>query len=129
MIFGKINISTKNFIKPVVFCDLPENNIINKKELFGPILSINSFNTTDEAVNIANSSTYGLSAVICGKSEKQNIEIASKLNAGRIWINESVKVNFPSIPIGGYKESGLNRESGEEGIRTYSEIKSIIMNK
>lgn len=129
LIFGKINISTKNFIKPVVFCDLPENNIINKKELFGPILSINSFNTTDEAVNIANSSTYGLSAVICGKSEKQNIEIASKLNAGRIWINESVKVNFPSIPIGGYKESGLNRESGEEGIRTYSEIKSIIMNK
>lgn len=128
LIFGKIN-KSKNFMKPVIFCDLPEKNIINKMELFGPILSINSFNKTDEAINIANSTNYGLSAVICGKSEKHNIEIASKLKAGRIWINESVKVNFPSIPIGGYKESGLNRESGNEGVRTYSEIKSIIVNK
>ena len=60
---------------------------------------------------------------------KKSLEIAKKLNTGRIWINESVKINYPSLPIGGYKESGLNRESGIAGFRTYSEIKSIIYNK
>ena len=117
----------KNFIKPIVFCDLPEKNAINKMELFGPILSIISFKKIKDAIDKSNSTNYGLSAVICGKSKKNNLKIASKLHAGRIWINESVKVNFPSIPIGGYKESGLNRESGNEGVRTYSEIKSIII--
>ena len=63
------------------------------------------------------------------ETKKKNVKVASKLDAGRIWINESVKVNFPSIPIGGYKESGLNREMGNEGVRTYSEIKSIIIKK
>jgi aldehyde dehydrogenase (NAD+) len=127
LIFGSLNLSTKNFIRPIVFCDLPEKNIVNKMELFGPILSINSFKKIDEAIDKANLTNYGLSAVICGNSQKNNIKIASKLNVGRIWINESVKVNFPSLPIGGYKESGLNRESGNEGVRTYSEIKSIII--
>ena len=127
IIFGSINLSTKNFIKPIVFCDLPEKNTINKMEIFGPILSINSFDKIDDVVKAVNSTNYGLSAVICGNSQKNNIKLASKLQVGRIWINESVKVNFPSIPIGGYKESGLNRESGNEGIRTYSDIKSIIM--
>lgn len=129
LIFGSLRLNNKSFIKPIIFCDLPERNIINKMELFGPILSINSFNKIDEAIRKTNSSNYGLSAVICGRNKKNNIKIASKLQVGRIWINESVKVNFPSIPIGGYKESGLNRESGEEGFRTYSEVKSIIIKK
>ena len=86
-----------NFIKPIIFCDLPEKNIINKKELFGPILSINSFDEINDAVNKTNSSKYGLSAVVCGKNKRNNIKVASQLNAGRIWINESVKVNFPSL--------------------------------
>ena len=82
-----------------------------------------------EAIKKTNSTNYGLSAVICGKNKRNNINIASRLHAGRIWINESVKINYPSIPIGGYKESGFNRESGEEGVRTYSEVKSIILKK
>ncbi len=127
LIFGSIDLKKSNFIKPIIFCDLPEKNIINKKELFGPILSINSFDEINDAVNKTNSSKYGLSAVVCGKNKRNNIKVASQLNAGRIWINESVKVNFPSLPIGGYKESGLNRESGTEGLRTYSEIKSVII--
>lgn len=127
LIFGSLNTMDKNFIKPIVFCDLPEKNVINKMELFGPILSIISFKKIKDAIDKSNSTNYGLSAVICGKSKRNNLKIASKLHAGRIWINESVKVNFPSIPIGGYKESGLNRESGNEGVRTYSEIKSIII--
>ena len=129
LIFGSINLNNKSFIKPIIFCDLPENNIINKIELFGPILSINSFNKIEEAIKKTNSTNYGLSAVICGKNKRNNINIASRLHAGRIWINESVKINYPSIPIGGYKESGFNRESGEEGVRTYSEVKSIILKK
>ena len=69
----------------------------------------------------------GLSAVICCNNKKKALDIASRLKSGRVWINESVKVNFPEVPVGGFKESGLNREAGEEGYRTYSEIKSVII--
>ena len=71
LIFGSLDLPLKNFIKPIVFCDLPEKNIINKKELFGPILSINSFKKIDEAIEKSNSTNYGLSAVVCGKEEKK----------------------------------------------------------
>ena len=77
LIFGSLDLPLKNFIKPIVFCDLPEKNIINKKELFGPILSINSFKKIDEAIEKSNSTNYGLSAVVCVK-KKKNINIASK---------------------------------------------------
>ena len=127
IIFGSPNFKSINFCNPIIYDNLPEQNIINKKEIFGPILSINSFGTIKEAIKIANSTEYGLSAVVCGKNKKNIMKITEQLNTGRIWINESVKVNFPSLPIGGYKESGLNRESGTEGLKTYSEIKSIIL--
>lgn len=129
IIYGLENFKHKNFISPIIFKDLPQNHIFNKKELFGPILSINSFENENQAIKISNSTKYGLSAVICSRNKKKSFKIAERLNSGRIWINESVKINYPSLPIGGYKESGFNRESGTEGFRTYSEIKSIIYNK
>ena len=55
--------------------------------------------------------------------------MASEIKAGRIWINNSVKNNYANVPIGGFKQSGLNRECGLEGIKTYSEIKSVIINE
>ena len=129
IIFGSTDFKDKSFVLPIVYKDLPEKNIVNKKEIFGPVLSINSFKTTEEAIDISNSTDYGLSAIVCSKNMTKSMKIAERLKSGRIWINESVKTNYPSLPIGGYKESGLNRESGIEGLKTYSEIKSIIYNK
>ena len=127
IIFGNLNFVDKKFIEPIVFKDLPKRNSINLDEIFGPILSINSFKTIDEAIDCSNYTKMGLSAVICCNNKKKALDIASRLKSGRVWINESVKVNFPEVPVGGFKESGLNREAGDEGYRTYSEIKSVIL--
>ena len=83
--------------------------------------------TEEEAIEIANDTDYGLSTVICGKNNQKNLYIAKNINSGRIWINQSIAVNFPNLPIGGFKQSGLNRECGIEGLRTYSEIKTLIV--
>ena len=99
------------------------------KEAFLFVENSSVFENENQAINISNSTKYGLSAVICSRDKKKSFKIAERLNSGRIWINESVKINYPSLPIGGYKESGFNRESGTEGFRTYSEIKTIIYNK
>ena len=127
IIFGNLNFVDKKFIEPIVFKDLPKRNSINLDEIFGPILSINSFKTIDEAIDCSNYTKMGLSADICCNNTKKALDIATRLKSGRVWINESVKVNFPEVPVGGFKESGLNREAGEEGYRTYSEIKSVII--
>ena len=100
-----------------------------ENEIFGPILTINSFNNYSDAVNISNKTSYGLSAVICGKNQKRNLDIANKLEAGRVWINEDISHNYACLPVGGFKESGLGKECGEDAIKRYSEIKSIILNK
>jgi len=128
IVFGK-SIFVKDFINPIVFKDLPLNNTINTNEIFGPILSINSFENENEMIKIANSTDYGLSLVICGQNKKEALSIARKIKSGRIWINQAIDKNFAELPIGGFKESGLNRECGKDGIRTYSEIKSIIIKK
>ena len=57
-----------------------------------------------------------MSAIICGRKKEIN-RIYKKIEAGRIWINESIKLNFPILPIGGFKQSGLNRECGNEGLK------------
>lgn len=127
IIFGDTKIRKDNYIFPIIYEDLPRNNIINQVEIFGPILSILSFNKDSQAIELANNTDYGLSAIICGKEKKRLNRIYKKIEAGRIWINESIKLNFPILPIGGFKQSGLNRECGNEGFKTYSEIKSLII--
>ena len=127
IIFGNLKFKNNNHIDPIVFLDLPLKNALLKEEIFGPVLTINSFKSDKEAIEIANDTDYGLSTVICGKNNQKNLYIAKNINSGRIWINQSIAVNFPNLPIGGFKQSGLNRECGIEGLRTYSEIKTLIV--
>ena len=127
IIFGDIKKRKDQYIFPIVYEGLPLKNSINKKEIFGPVLSIITFKKGEQAIKIANDTNYGLSAIVCSKNINKAKKISKKLNSGRIWINNSTSVNFPHLPIGGYKESGLNRECGNEGFKTYSEIKSIII--
>ena len=127
IIFGDLEKKSNRYIYPIVYENLPINNQINKVELFAPILSICGFEETEEAIKIANNTNYGLSTIICGSKKNNMIDIIKKINSGRVWINKSIKENYASVPIGGYKESGLNRECGKEGFKTYSELKSIIL--
>ena len=128
IIFFNLNFKKNNHMDPIIYLDLPINNSLVKTEIFGPILTINSYKYDEEAIKIANDTAYGLSAVVCGTDMKKNTKIVNNLNSGRIWINESIAINYASLPIGGFKESGFNRECGTEGIKTYSEIKSVIIN-
>lgn len=126
IIFGSKEIRKDQYILPVVYYGLPEKNIINTKEIFGPILSILTFESDQEAIRLANDTNYGLSSIICCKNKQKAETVARQITSGRIWINNSISKSHPSLPIGGFKESGFNRECGLEGFRTYTEIKSIV---
>ena len=129
IIFGKFKVSLNKFIEPLIYHNLPVGCEIDKMEIFGPILSINTYKSYDKVISIINKTNYGLSSVVVGKNIEQATKIAQQINAGRIWINSAVINNYPNIPIGGFKESGFGRECGIEGIKNYTELKSIIINE
>ena len=114
-------------IYPIIFKKNKNSSILDD-EIFGPVLTIETFNKTKNLINLMNDTNYGLSALIWTKNKKKAINLAKEINFGRIWINGNISQNYPELSIGGFKESGLNRETGESGIKTYSEIKSLIVN-
>ena len=128
IIYGKFKKNDSRFVKPIIYYNLPNKCLLNDVEIFGPILSILSYDKNINAINLINNSKYGLSCVIMGKNKKNSYKVARKINVGRIWINQAVTKNYSNIPIGGFKQSGLNRECGVEGIKNYTELKSIIIN-
>ena len=111
---------------PMVFDDLPADSAVARDEVFGPVLSVHSFETEDEAVALANDTVYGLAACIWNGDVPQAMRIAQRVRAGRLWIN-SAQQNFPELPVGGFGASGIGREAGTSGIRSYCEIKSVIL--
>lgn len=117
----------KGIINPIIFKATKKNDILDK-EIFGPVLTVDTFKNTNQLVKKMNDTKYGLAALIWTKNKNKAMDLALKLKSGRIWVNGNIAQNYPDLSIGGYKESGLNRETGEAGIKTYSEIKSIIVN-
>lgn len=127
IIFGSRKRRKDQYIFPIVYNGLPEKNIINNLEIFGPVLSINSFNDENDAIRLANDTQYGLSTIICCSNKKKAENISRMIKSGRIWINNSIGKSYPIFPIGGFKQSGFNRECGLEGFKTYTEIKSVLI--
>jgi (Z)-2-((N-methylformamido)methylene)-5-hydroxybutyrolactone dehydrogenase len=112
------------FVEPTVFTDVkPEMRIANE-EVFGPVLSIIPFDDEDEAVRIANGTVYGLAAGVWTKSIRRALLMSERLEAGTVWVNTYRAVSYMS-PFGGYKRSGIGRESGAEAIREYLQTKSV----
>ena len=91
---------------------------IAREEVFGPVLSVLTFRTPDEAVEKANNSPFGLSAGIWTEKGSRILEMSSRLRAGVIWANTFNKFDATS-PFGGYKESGYGREGGRQGLEPY----------
>jgi len=111
------------YINPTLFEVTPDNTIFHE-EIFGPVLAITPFKTEEEAIKLANSSIYGLAGAVWSKDTKHAMEVAKKLETGTVWVNEYHLLN-PGMPFGGYKQSGVNREMGEEGIMAYLEVKHL----
>lgn len=111
------------YIKPTLFEVTPDNTIFNE-EIFGPVLAITPFKTEEEAVKLANKSIYGLAGAVWSKDVEHAKKVAKQLETGMVWINEYHLLN-PGMPFGGYKQSGIGREMGEEGLRSYLEVKHL----
>ncbi|SHK50577.1 MAG: aldehyde dehydrogenase family protein [Paraburkholderia sp.] len=111
------------YVKPTVFGRVHPSMSIFREEIFGPVLSISTYRTEEEAVDMANDSVYGLAAYVQSADIDHARRIASQLRAG------SVELNYPewdvSLPFGGYKQSGNGREGGEFGLHDFSEVKVI----
>src|SRR5436309_5401796 len=116
-----------NFVEPTIFEEVTGEMKIGCEEIFGPVLSITKFRTTDEVVSMANESEYGLYAGVWTKDLKTAHDMASRLQAGVVTINEFL-ITFPSTPFGGYKESGIGHENGIETLRHYTRTKNVSVN-
>jgi aldehyde dehydrogenase (NAD+) len=110
------------YVKPTLFADLNIDARVVREEIFGPVLCLQSFNSVEQAIEMANDSPFGLAAYISGDREEARI-IAHKLRAGMIGINGDTQ-GF-DCPFGGYKQSGNGREWGEFGFEDYLEVKTI----
>lgn len=107
--------------RPSLFTDVHSSHTLNRVEIFGPVLTVSTFRTEDEAIQKANDSSYGLAAGIWSEKSSRLNYISSKLNAGVIWTN-SYNVFSASSPFGGLKESGWGREGGIHGLYPYVEV-------
>jgi aldehyde dehydrogenase (NAD+) len=106
---------------PSIISGVTASHRIAQEEIFGPVLSVLTFRTPDEAVERANNTPYGLSAGVWTEKGSKIFKIISKLRAGVVWANTYNKFD-PAAPFGGYKESGFGREGGIHGLSSYSRI-------
>jgi aldehyde dehydrogenase (NAD+) len=104
--------------RPTVLTQVSTANIVAREEIFGPVLSVLTFRTPDEAVQMANNTRYGLSAGVWTNKGSRYLEFASRVQAGVVWCNTYNKFD-PASPFGGYKESGFGREGGVHGLAAY----------
>ncbi len=109
------------FFPPTFFTNVAQASRIAHEEIFGPVLSILTFRTPDEAVEKANNTMYGLSAGVWTDKGSKSFWMAQRLQAGVVWANTFNKFD-PSSPFGGYKESGFGREGGRQGLSSYVEV-------
>lgn len=110
------------FCRPTIFTNVAQSSRISQEEIFGPVLSIQTFRTVDEVIQKANNSPYGLAAGVWTDKGSRIFNLTSKLRAGVIWANTYNKFD-PTSPFGGYKESGFGREGGLHGLGAYLKMK------
>ena len=113
------DVPTKGFYcRPTIFTNVAQSSVIAQEEIFGPVLTIQTFRTIDEVIQKANNSPYGLAAGVWTDKGSRIFNLTSKLRAGVVWANTYNKFD-PASPFGGYKESGFGREGGLHGLEAY----------
>jgi aldehyde dehydrogenase (NAD+) len=109
------------FCRPTIFTNVAQSNRISQEEIFGPVLTIQTFRTDDEVIEKANNSPYGLSAGVWTDKGSKIFNLTTKLRAGVVWANTFNQFD-PTSPFGGYKESGYGREGGLHGLWPYVKV-------
>ncbi|KAM6495297.1 Aldehyde dehydrogenase domain containing protein [Amanita muscaria] len=114
------------FVHPTIFTDVqPEMKIVHE-EIFGPVAAITKFKDEAEAIELANNTLYGLSCAVFTQNAGRAHRVAHAIEAGLIWVNTVLETGA-GVPFGGYKLSGIGRESGEIGVETYTQVKSVVL--
>ena len=114
------------FVEPTIFGGVRNDMRIAQEEVFGPVLSVIPFDSADEALSIANDSSYGLAAGVWTQDIRKIKHFSERLQAGTIWANTYRVISYMT-PLGGYKNSGLGRENGQNAIYQYLQTKSVMI--
>lgn len=114
------------FFAPTIVSNLTTNMAIAREEVFGPVLSVLTFTTMDEAIAMVNGADYGLSTGVWSESIHTCLEFSRRVQAGTVWTNTWMD-GFPELPFGGVKESGQGRELGRYGLEEFLEVKTVQM--
>ncbi|HEY7677800.1 MAG TPA: NAD-dependent succinate-semialdehyde dehydrogenase [Candidatus Methylomirabilis sp.] len=115
------------FFEPTVLVDVKDSMSVCVEEIFGPIAPLLTFQTEEEVIRRANDTTYGLAAYFYSRDYARIVRVSEGLEAGLVGVNDAQGYTH-EIPFGGFKESGLGREGGREGIQEYMEVKSVVVN-
>jgi aldehyde dehydrogenase (NAD+)/betaine-aldehyde dehydrogenase len=113
------------YAQPTIFDGVRNDMTIAREEIFGPVLSVITFDDADEALRLANDTVYGLAAAVWTKDINIAFKMAKGLQAGTVWVNAYHSAGLPFMPYGGYKQSGIGRELGHEGLEEYLETKAV----
>ncbi|MNR06302.1 putative aldehyde dehydrogenase [compost metagenome] len=113
------------FIAPTIFGRVPPQSTLAQQEVFGPVLSVITYETEQQAIDIANGTAYGLAAAVWAGTTDHALTLARQLRAGQVDVN-GAPYN-PAAPFGGFGDSGLGREGGKYGIEEFVEIRAIQM--
>ena len=112
------------YVEPTVFVNATNDMKISQEEIFGPVLTVLTYDTVEDAVEIGNDIVYGLSGAVVGP-EDEAVKVARQLRTGNVIVNGAGRI--PEAPFGGYKQSGRGRENGIYGVKDYLEIKAIFV--
>lgn len=113
------------FVQPTIFDGVRSEMTIAREEIFGPVLSVLTFTDADDGLRQANDTIYGLAAAVWTKNIDTAFKMAKGIQAGTVWVNAYHSAGLPYMPYGGYKQSGIGRELGREGLDEYMETKAI----
>ncbi|ORZ20265.1 aldehyde dehydrogenase domain-containing protein [Absidia repens] len=128
LISGGKRIGNKGyFLEPTIFTNVTSSMKIVQEEIFGPVAVVAKFKDVDEAIKLAHDTAYGLAAAVFTENVTRAVDFSNRLEAGTVWVNCLLELH-DNTPFGGYRQSGIGRENGFEGLQNFLEVKTVKIN-